>query len=404
MTQLKIHWWNMVFHKRVAISVTLSAWTGGTATFSPASGTSYALSSLPVGTTIVLESSTYKFKLNWTQIGILTITPSSWYQLSIIEVIRWWVKTTVTSTPITLENWDTIWVTFEAITMRIRFYNNSLWSFYNELTWQYISDWWYADIPRADALHFKPYSQTSWIIEIYKDWVWTSVVDYVYNTWQEAYILAIPSSSWQKPDITFIPNPGSYYEFPTMWWLQSWYQYLDGSTFAFQTAPTPACELATYQYAWLQDANYLRTFFEQNVLYNNPAFSPVMQVMNYEAPNWWVLNYVLYDGVVYGMFLADIMYIDHQSWQVNNTKIYIPFTYDWLDMICYPYEDDSRSWLFVPRDDTNLIRPASGYINDVFYNWVPYVLEMWMQIWNCGDICDLVRIISALANWYYQNL
>ena len=392
------------YHERTAIWVTLSAWTGGTAVFTPASGTSYSLSSLPVGTEIYKSTDTLYtlFDANGNDVWTITLAASSWYNVDEVTITRWWVKTTIDIIPIVLQEWDSIVADFEATTMRIRFYNNSLWTFYNELTGQYIPDWYVAEVPRADVLRFSPYGTTNWIIEIYKDWVWISVVDYTYN-WQQAYIFAESSWVWQTRSIDFVPGPGTTYVFPAMWSLQDWYQYLDGSTFALQNPPV-ACALVDYQTAWLESTDYLKEYFMDNVLSRTPEFSSVTQVMDWIKPDGWLLNYVLYDtGIMAGMFYLDIVYMT-LSWQYQSTRIFVPFTYDWWHMNCYPYEDGYSSWLFVPRQNTNLNRPDTGLIGGIFWYWDANALGYWMSMWQCSDECDFIMKISALANWYYQNL
>ena len=400
MTQLKIHWWNMSFHKRVAISVTLTSWTWGTATFAPASGTSYSLSRLPIGSKIVKSSdSLYNITdSSNTVLWSITLTADSWYTIGGIELN----SQLVSSTPVTLSDWDILNPIFNMISMRLKFYNNSLWTFYNNITGQPIPDWYYADVPRADVLRFNPSGTNDWAIEIFKDWLWTPTIIYMYS-WQQAYIFAESSWGWQSQTKEFAPEPGNTYEFPRMWNLQDWYQYLDGSTFAFQNPPV-ACALVDYQTAWLKSTDYLKEYFMDNVLSRNPEFSSVQQVTAWNKPDGWLFNYVLYDtGIMAGMFYLDILYMT-LSWQYENTRIFVPFTYDWWHMNCYPYEDGNSSWLFVPRQNTNLNRPDTGLIGGIFWYWDANALSYWMSTWQCSDECDFIMKISALANWYYQNL
>ena len=100
-------------HKRDKISVTLSAWTGGTAVFTTSAlWPVYSLSSLPIWTQIQLVQiqwvDTYVFLDKGSEIWSLTITASSWYNFDSVKVNN----TTVTSTAITLNDWDEIDVSF----------------------------------------------------------------------------------------------------------------------------------------------------------------------------------------------------------------------------------------------------------------------------------------------------
>lgn len=128
----------MQYHKATAISVTLTSWTWGTATFTPATGTSYTLNSLPIGTQIQLVQiewvNTYIFLHNGSEIWSLTITPSSWYNFDSVRVSG----TIVTSTAVTLNNWNAIEVFFviDSITIKLN-YNPSI---APHLHWE--NGWW----------------------------------------------------------------------------------------------------------------------------------------------------------------------------------------------------------------------------------------------------------------------
>ena len=111
MANIKIHWQKMQFHKVTAISVTLTSWTWGTATFTPATGTSYVLSSLPVGTQVQKDfNNLIVFKDN-TRFWTIVPTASSWYNIWDIQING----TTITSTPVTLDDWDVISVAFSPL-------------------------------------------------------------------------------------------------------------------------------------------------------------------------------------------------------------------------------------------------------------------------------------------------
>ncbi len=115
------------YHEIIAISVTLSTWAGGTASFVPATWTSYTLSSLPIWTQIALTQiqwvDTYVFLHNNNEIWILTTTPGSWYKLDWVNVN----STPVSSTAITLSDGDTINVAF-CLPDYLWFTANTAWS------------------------------------------------------------------------------------------------------------------------------------------------------------------------------------------------------------------------------------------------------------------------------------
>jgi len=127
------------YHEITAISVTLSAWTGWTAVFTPSAlWPVYSLDSLPVGTQIQLVQiewvNTYVFLHNGSEIWSLTITTSSWYNFDSVRVSG----TIVTSTAITLNNWNAIEVFFVMDTIVIKLnYNPSI---APHLHWE--NDWW----------------------------------------------------------------------------------------------------------------------------------------------------------------------------------------------------------------------------------------------------------------------
>ena len=101
------------YHEIIAISVTLSAWTGGTATYTNLPWESYTLASLPIWTEIVLDNWDYLIYYDGLPRWEIEVTPSSGYNIDSMVVDRWWVQTTVSSTPIVLEEWDKISATFE---------------------------------------------------------------------------------------------------------------------------------------------------------------------------------------------------------------------------------------------------------------------------------------------------
>lgn len=101
-------------YSRHIISITSSPWTGGTATFVPATGTSYTLSELPEWTTIASWWSYLSLVYNNAEIWRINVTPSSWYQIYKYQLTRWWITTTLDSTAVQLNNGDIVVESFEA--------------------------------------------------------------------------------------------------------------------------------------------------------------------------------------------------------------------------------------------------------------------------------------------------
>ena len=128
------------YHERTAIWVTLSAWTGGTAVFSPAAlWPVYSLTSLPIGTQIQLVQiqwvDTYVFLHNNSEIWTLTITPGSWYNFDWVNVN----STPVSSTAITLQDWDAIYVSFRVAEVLLA-RNPTQWY---EMVWDWVDSIWF---------------------------------------------------------------------------------------------------------------------------------------------------------------------------------------------------------------------------------------------------------------------
>ena len=188
------------YHEIIAISVTLSSWPGGAAVFTPAAlWPVYSLNSLPIGTQIQLVQiqwdDTYVFLHNNNEIWTLTITPGSWYELDWVNVN----STPVSSTAITLNDWDTINVAF-CLPNYLCFTANTAWS-----TVQLIK----SGSPAAVALE----TSTDW-----KNWTTYTVWDTITltNIWDKVY--------WRtssETDTTFTTNAGSYYNF-VMTWSIAW--------------------------------------------------------------------------------------------------------------------------------------------------------------------------------------
>lgn len=391
MTQLKIHWWNMTFHKRVAISVQISAWEGGNVVYSSAPGTSYSLNRLPIGS-IITKASDSLYNItdsSSTVLWSITLTADSWYVIGGIKLNG----QLVSSTPVTLNDWDILNPIFTMITMRITFYNGGLWDFYNELTGKYIYDWWYADVPRADELRFKSHSTANWIIEIYKDWDWRPVIDYIYN-WQQAYIIAAPASA-QVQSVEFVTDGGNTYTFPALWGLQSWYQYLDGSTFAFQNSPA-SCEVVELQSMSIQSTEFTQ-LISAYIPYQYPF---IKQIQRWDAPQNWQMNYAFYDGTMFHMMgRANVMFEDKNHQMMNWTLIVAFSTDNKITPYCSIYDNDWRisDSYWIPAWSSVWLITEPNLWNDVYQNNSEWPLNYWMHNWQCNDVCELIQIIYNLA-------
>lgn len=192
------------YHEVITISVTLSAWTGWTAVFTPAAlWPVYSLSSLPIGTQIQLVQiqwvDTYVFLHNNNEIWTLTITPGSWYDFDSVAVN----STTVTSTAITLQDWDAINVAFRLSTYRVTLAsdNPNFWNWMNETTWVWPIN--YIDVPTdyafaaVDKIWTGQYMNYPWVMlardpnDPFQDYVLLSA-----NSWAMA-LLWITYYDWQ---------------------------------------------------------------------------------------------------------------------------------------------------------------------------------------------------------------
>lgn len=126
------------YHEIIAISVILSSWPGGMATYVPETWQP-ALSSLPIWAQIVKVNWNYLIKYNNTTIWELELYTSSWYELDDIVVDRGWVETSVTTTPITLQEWDIIYVAFKSAELLLAS-SPALWY---EMVWDGIDSIWF---------------------------------------------------------------------------------------------------------------------------------------------------------------------------------------------------------------------------------------------------------------------
>jgi hypothetical protein len=190
------------YHEIIAISVILSSWPGGMATYVPETWQP-ALSSLPIWAQIVKVSWDYLIKYNNTTIWELELYESSWYELNDVVVIREWVDTSVTTTPITLQEWDIIYVAFRLSAYRVTLAsdNPNFWNWMNETTWTWPIN--YIDVPTdyafaaVDVQWTGQYMNKPWVMlardpnDPFQDYVLLSA-----NSWAMA-LLWITYYDWQ---------------------------------------------------------------------------------------------------------------------------------------------------------------------------------------------------------------
>lgn len=160
------------YHEIIAISVTLSAWTGWAATYTNFPWESYTLSSLPIWAEIVLDNWDYLIYYDELPIWEIVTIPSSGYNIDSMVVDRGWTQTTVSSTPITLQDWDAIYVTFKSAELLLA---------RNPIQWyEMVWDW-------VDSIWFKfqnVYTYDSSYQTHYYSWeIWISDTDY----WMPSY-------------------------------------------------------------------------------------------------------------------------------------------------------------------------------------------------------------------------
>lgn len=201
----------MQFHKVTAISVELVPWKGWTATFVPATGTSYTLSSLPVGTTIALIGKGSLELSKWnTTIWTIEYVPAPYYDVSSFSISRWWTSIQITSSPLELLEWDVINITFKETSIEISFYNDETWQWYdapswwtvlNTITlsqWYYIINWmyqmnkyWYLDVTDTST---EKHIQWCFIPKGWWNYTWLKInwetIKFPYAFWKSDLMIA----------------------------------------------------------------------------------------------------------------------------------------------------------------------------------------------------------------------
>jgi len=405
MTQLKIHWWNMTFHKRVAISVTLTSWTGGTVVFTPAAlWPVYSLNRLPIGTQIQLVQiqwvDTYMFLHNGSEIWSLTITASSWYNFNSVAVNG----TTVTSTPITLLDGDIITANFVPITKPINFY---LWwvgqSYWDPWDFVIINYNWKQLNPNVSYIEMQndrdevqlDISSTGEESSFKFYFSWGSGSD-----WLLAYIA---TSNYKIAQIEYYDaDTGTTYicdwTSPVIW--NVW----DGWMARILLDTGQTCDLVDYQTAWWSTPTYKSSDI-RNALQQFVGQFWQFQDFQVAAPNNLSYEYILYDWDRSCCWLAywDLKYVyyDQEHWRQPynvNTSVIVAFFDAGSDLYATPYElHPSWQYQFLPQWSNTSLPDPTGYIYQVFTYWDKNTLLHWMQDWRCWNVCDLIPTIYNLA-------
>lgn len=378
----------MQFHKRVAISVTLTSWTWGTATFTPATGTSYALSSLPIGSKIDKSSSSLYVITNssGTTLWSISLSESSWYEISDCDIVRWWMHVAINNT--TLEDWDTIEAIFKANTIRIYLDGGSYWAFYDEYS-KKIS---YVDIPRVDTIRFEPMqNNVDWYIEAYYNGQWIPFASYSYFAWNVASFTALNTP--YQIQIDFETNYWSYYYFPDMWNLPSWYQHLDTSAFIMELTHT--CDLVSYSQAQIQSPSDITAAIEYALYQNYPS----LKVQQWRSP--YAFNYIFYDWVNrYWIWRAMCQYPWLNPWEMLNWEVVVPFFYDWYNTYSTPFDYQWFARWELPYWTSTGYSLDPSLLDRIFSQWETNAVQSLESWWGVSDVCDLWAIIHNLATKY----
>ena len=403
MTKITIHWQKMQYHKKVAISVSLTSWTWGTATFFPETGTSYTLSSLPIGSKIAKAASSLYVITNssGTTLWSISLSESPWYEISDCDIVRWWVHVAISNT--TLEDWDTIEAVFKASTKPIQFY---LWWKYQ---W-YWDPWNYATI----YYNWQPLNPNVSYIEIQNN---RDHVDLDINFgWLEGNFKFYEGGTPSSADLLRAEIIDTTYKISQI----EYYDADGGSTYICDWTSTviwnvwdmwmarilldigQTCDLVSYKDAWWTSPDDKRNPIRDALQHFVGQFWQ-FQDFQVAAPNNLSYEYILYDWGKY-CWLAywDLRYVyyDPQTWQGYNinTSVIVAFFYDGYDLYVTPYErHPSWPYQFLPQWSNTSLYDPTGYISQAFTYWDKNVLLHWMQDWNCWDACDLIYTIYNLA-------
>ena len=321
------------YHEITAISVTLSAWTWGTASFVPTTWTSYTLSSLPIWTQIALTQiewvDTYVFLHNNNEIWTLTTTPGSWYELDDAIVKRGWVETSVTATPITLQDWDIIYVAFR---VEERLLARSLLWF--EMVWD-----------RVDSIWFR-FTNVHWLSNTYSWEIWIADTDYWMPSLNQLglYPNVIPTAEdihrmavtwWDCLYAPWITDVANLYE------DDSWYWGIDPSTYDW----VPSQNWANTRFVWLNEWTIIMNMFTQINMREAPDWTSFANLMWVQIPWSYIpssaYSYLSYDTHYWKTTLSSkqvIWYIpgDYNSFWSSSDTSYATVAFSNYPYNCFP--------------------------------------------------------------------
>jgi hypothetical protein len=206
-TYLSYYKWNWYWHAfrqrwpQQTIDVDISSWTGGMASFVVTPWMSYTLNDLPQWATIVNINGNYLIRYNETTIWEIIASTSSPYFFDDIVITRWQSTIQIGNTPIALENWDELDVSFITdSTDYLRFSANT------------------ADSTVALNRNGSP---TSVSLEICINWgswktytIWETII--LNNIWDRVYF-----RNTSTTDTRLNTGTGNYYKF-VMTWSVAW--------------------------------------------------------------------------------------------------------------------------------------------------------------------------------------
>ena len=389
------------------ISVTLVCWTGGTATFTPETGTSYTLSSLPVGTEIYKSTDTLYtlFDSNGDDVWTITLTASSWYNIDEVAITRWWVKTTIGITPIVLQEWDTIWVELERIVVRLGLSAIEWWNTSN--------NWWWEDA-NWNKIYSVNFYSWAWYLSYYTKSSSQNLTYYEFNlTWWESLnkISLVIDSAYELDslvywdvdknvwtiDIVNYPNK----HIPILYsnkFVQNW------DWFTWTIVPGRTCWLVSYSDVWFSSPSDIASTLTP--LITSKYSSSIYSVNSWDIPSGWGFNYFVSDwwNWVYS-WLAWIVTDCSTGWGTLSWEpMIVVFYCDWTDLDFTVYD---KGWnATITKWSATWYSLNENYVRGVFQNWNTNQLNYWAWYWtcwnyNCGNVCDFLDILESLAKWQY---
>ena len=393
----------MQYHKVTAISVTLTSWTWGTATFTPETGTSYALSSLPIGSKIAKSSSSLYVITNssGTTLWSISLSESSWYEISNCDIVRWWVHVAISNT--TLEDWDIITAEFKIIPKAtVHFGDDWYWGFFNPATWDTITQLEVDDT----------------VLKFDYDWTYVTVSNMIKSiglyvqvaTWKplaKAPILIWGSPIWWTASFTLISGMPSI-PFPEAWSLPS--GNLNNAYFIlWEDKPQP--ELVTIAYSESGAKIEWDETNSQFVLTNSSWDTLAMADMDYWLPpfkNLWIADTPWYSAEIENGLYATMMkywplaYVpwwdtglskinDMQPWEayydINSTHTPKP----WSDVWAYA----------LTTSDYQFLQTMQFYMINIWYDAAGNRFQQQSDLMLCLNISP--RTYSIELNWQLMH-